>query len=69
MLSIPSVVLVYDLVAFIPEARPAAARRAHRARDAGAGGPARGTRWSCISRATERDLVERFPARGRQDHA
>jgi glycosyltransferase involved in cell wall biosynthesis len=62
---VPTVVLVYDLIAFVPGTRPQ--RRAqliehatirlavHRAR-----------RLLCISHATEHDLIERFPrARGK----
>ena len=60
MLRVPSVVLVYDLVPFVPEAH--AQRRAGRIERATIR-PAirRAERLVCISRATERDLVERFP--------
>jgi alpha-1,3-rhamnosyl/mannosyltransferase len=60
MLSIPSVVLVYDLVSFIPEAQPQQrAARIERATLALA--VRRASRLVCISRSTERDLIERFP--------
>jgi glycosyltransferase involved in cell wall biosynthesis len=60
MLSVPCVVVVYDLVAFLPHAR--AQERAARIERATIR-PAirRAERLVCISRSTERDLLERFP--------
>jgi glycosyltransferase involved in cell wall biosynthesis len=60
MLSVPCVVVVYDLVAFLPRAR--AQERAARIERATIR-PAirRAERLVCISRSTERDLLERFP--------
>jgi glycosyltransferase involved in cell wall biosynthesis len=60
MLTVPSVVLVYDLIPFLPEVHSQKrARRIERATIA----PAirRATRLVCISRSTERDLLTRFP--------
>jgi glycosyltransferase involved in cell wall biosynthesis len=60
MLRVPTAVVVYDLVAFMPEMRPQArAARIERATI----GPAvrRARRLLCISAATESDLIERFP--------
>jgi glycosyltransferase involved in cell wall biosynthesis len=60
MLRIPSAVVVYDLIAFRPDARPQ--RRAARIERVTIR-PAlrRAARLICISQATERDLVELFP--------
>jgi glycosyltransferase involved in cell wall biosynthesis len=60
MLRVPSAVLVYDLVAFLPDVRPQG--RAARIEQATIR-PAirRATRLICISRSTERDLLDRFP--------
>jgi glycosyltransferase involved in cell wall biosynthesis len=60
MLLVPSVVVVYDLVPFVPAAR--AQRRAGRIERATIR-PAirRARRLVCISASTERDLIERFP--------
>lgn len=60
MLRAPCAVLVYDLVAFLPEVRPQErAARIERATIR----PAirRAKRLVCISHSTERDLLERFP--------
>jgi len=60
MLSVPCAVLVYDLVAFLPEVRPQGrAARIERATIR----PAirRAERLVCISHSTEHDLLERFP--------
>ncbi len=60
MLRVPAAVVVYDLIAFLPEMHPQArAARIERATIAPAIRRAR--RLLCISEATERDLVERFP--------
>ena len=60
LLTIPSVVLVYDLVSFIPDAAPQA--RAARIELATLGlAVRRAARLVCISQSTERDLLERFP--------
>ena len=58
---IPTAVVVYDLIAFLPEMRPQArAARIERATI----GPAlrRASELLCISEATEADLAARFPA-------
>jgi glycosyltransferase involved in cell wall biosynthesis len=58
---IPSVVLVYDLIAFVPGTRPQ--RRAQLIEHATIRlAVRRARRLLCISYATEHDLVERFPA-------
>ncbi len=58
---VPSVLLVYDLIAFVAGASPQ--RRAQLIERATIRTALRRTREAiCISRATERDLVERFPA-------
>jgi glycosyltransferase involved in cell wall biosynthesis len=59
-LRVPSVVVVYDLVAFLP--RAAAQRRAARIERATARiGLRRARSIVCISESTRRDLVERYP--------
>jgi glycosyltransferase involved in cell wall biosynthesis len=60
MLTIPSIALVYDLISFIPDAAPQA--RAARIELATLGLTVRrAAQLVCISRSTERDLLERFP--------
>lgn len=60
LLTIPSVVLVYDLVSFMPDASPQA--RAARIELATLGlAVRRATRLVCISQSTERDLLKHFP--------
>ena len=60
MLTIPSAVLVHDLIAFLPEAR--AQTRAARIERATAWlAVRRASRLVCNSRSTERDLVRFFP--------
>jgi glycosyltransferase involved in cell wall biosynthesis len=61
MLRVPTAIVVYDLVAFLPEMQPQArAARIERATIRPALRRAR--RLLCISAATEADLVDRFPA-------
>jgi glycosyltransferase involved in cell wall biosynthesis len=62
---VPTVVLVYDLIAFVPDARPQ--RRAQLIEHATIRiALRRAAKLICISKATEHDLVQRFPrARGK----
>jgi glycosyltransferase involved in cell wall biosynthesis len=60
MLTVPCAVLVYDLVAFLPETRPQArAARIERATIRPA--VRRAARLVCISHSTEQDLLKHFP--------
>lgn len=60
MLGVPSVVLVHDLVAFLPDAR-AQSRAARIERATIRPAIRRAARLACVSESTERDLVCFFP--------